>query len=74
LRFFLNNRANISVDRTINIRIHSGASGIVLGSVICVGFGVGEAVGMGVGVGEEDSDWIDNEAGVGLDVGVGVNP
>ena len=72
MQFFLNNRANISVDKTIRIKIHSGASGIVLGSVICVGFGVGEAVGLGVGVTEGDTNGVDEGLGVGLRVGVGV--
>jgi hypothetical protein len=70
--FFLNNRANINVDRTIKIRIHSVASGIVSGSLICVEFGVGEVVGLGVGVGEGDINGVDEGVGVGLGVVVGV--
>jgi hypothetical protein len=71
-QFFLNNRANINVDRTIKTRIHSVTSGIVSGSVICMEFGVGEAVGLGVGVGKEDIYGVDEVVGVGLGVGVGV--
>jgi len=73
LRFFLNNRTNIGINRTIKIRIHSGSSIIVSGSVICVGFGEGESVGkaveLGVGVVDGFVDWIKEGVGVGLEVG-----
>jgi len=73
LRFFLNNRTNIGINRTIKIRIHHRSSIIVSGSVICVGFGEGESVGkaveLGVGVVNGFVDWIKEGVEVGLEVG-----